>query len=263
VFALNMTQNQTPASDVPIHANQVRDTRLAIVCPMANERDTAERFVAEVLQRTEVFREVRFFAVLDNVSRDGTVDLLRAYAKHEPRLSVVWAPENSCVVDAYVHGYREALATNFEWVLEIDAGYSHQPSDIAGFLAKMETGEWDCLFGSRFCPGARIEASSFTRKAISWFGTRISNVLLGTRLFDMTSGYQMFRREALARVLEYGIKSRGHFFQTEMKVRCRNMRICEVPITYRAASPGVSSSAIKDAILRLLELFLERLRGTL
>lgn len=230
---------------------------------MANERETAERFVAEVLQRTEMFQETRFFAVLDNVSRDGTADILRAFAKREPRLSVVWSPENCCVVDAYLRGYQEALATNFEWVLEIDAGYSHQPSDIVGFLARMQTGEWDCIFGSRFCPGARIEDSPLSRKFFSWFGTRMSNALLGTRLHDMTSGYQMFRREALARVLEYGIKSRGHFFQTEMKARCRNMRICEVPITYRAASPSVNFFAIKDANLRLWALFFERLCGTL
>ena len=256
-------QKQIPPSDISVPTNYVRDTRLAIVCPMANERDTAERFVAEMLQRTEMFRETRFFAVLDNVSGDGTVDLLRAYAKREPRLSVVWSPDNYCIVDAYVRGYREALATNFEWILEIDAGTATSQAISPDFLAKMETGEWDCLFGSRFCPGARIKDLSFKRKTVSWFGTKMSNILLGTRLFDMTSGYQMFRREALARVLQYGIKSRGHFFQTEMKVRCRNMRICEVPITYRAAAPHVSSSVIQDAILRLLELFLERLRGTL
>jgi dolichol-phosphate mannosyltransferase len=242
---------------------ELRDLRLAIVCPMANERTTAEPFVMEVLQLTEVFRETRFFVVLDHMSRDGTVDLMSAYAKREPRVQVVWSPQNRCVVDAYIRGYREALATNFEWVLEIDGGYSHRPADIAFFLAKIKTGEWDCIFGSRFCPGGRIEDSPLNRHFLSWFGTKTTNLLLGTNLFDMTSGYQMFRREALGRVLACGVKSRGHFFQTEMKVRCRKMRICEVPITYRAASPQVGFFEIKDAIVRLWALFFERLRGTL
>jgi dolichol-phosphate mannosyltransferase len=230
---------------------------------MANERAMAERFVADVLAQAAPFREVRHFVVLDNICRDGTVDVLREYAKTEPRLTVVWAPENRSVVDAYVRGYREALAGGFDWILEIDAGYSHQPEDMARFIAKMEEGDWDCIFGSRLCPGGKVEETPLKRRLVSWGGTKLSNLLLGTRLYDMTSGYQMFRREALATLLKRGIKSRGHFFQTEMKARCRKMRICEVPITYRAASPSVNSSVIKDALSRMGGMFVERLRGTL
>lgn len=230
---------------------------------MANERSTAERFVADVLDQTRRFQLTRFFAILDNACRDGTVDVLRAYAQHEPRLTVVWAPENRSVVDAYVRGYREALATGFEWVLEIDAGYSHEPRDIAGFLSALESGEWDCIFGSRLCAGGRFEDTALNRRMLSMVGTRLTNMMLGTRLFDMTSGYQMFRRDALAYIVNRGIKSRGHFFQTEMKSRCRNMRVVEVPITYRSPSPSVKTSVIVDALSRLGALFFERVRGTL
>lgn len=249
---------------LPIYnAASVGTMRLVVVCPMANEHETAERFVAEVLATASVFKEVLFLAVFDNSCSDGTVSLLRGYAAREPRLRVIWAPENRCVVDAYVRGYREALATGFEWVLEIDAGYSHQPSEIVRFLPAIESGQWDCIFGSRFCANGRFEDTSPKRKMLSWIGTRLSNTLLGTSLKDMTSGFQMFRREALSYVVARGIQSRAHFFQTEMKVRCRNLRICEVPITYRSASPSVNSAAISDALARVGGLFVERLRGSL
>ena len=80
--------------------------QLGVVCPMANERGTAERFVREVLSACEPFRfkSLTFFAVLDRVSRDGTLDLLRELEAAVPQLRVVWAPENRCVVDAYLRG---------------------------------------------------------------------------------------------------------------------------------------------------------------
>jgi dolichol-phosphate mannosyltransferase len=242
----------------PYLRDRVAQSNLAIVCPMANEQDTAERFVTEVLAHSERFKATRFFAILDSVCKDQTLELLNDMAKREPRLVVVWAPENRCVVDAYVRGYREAVSTGFEWILEIDAGFSHQPSELSRFVEQINSGDWDCVFGSRFCKGGTIKDSSLKRKFLSWTGTKLSNVLLGTKLRDMTSGFQMFRREVLSRLLERGITSRGHFFQTEMKFRCHGLRICEVPISYRAASPSVNSSSIKDALSVLWKLFRER-----
>ena len=203
---------------------EIGDSRLAIVCPMANEKKTAVAFVGEMLAEASVFKEVLFIAILDRVSTDGTLELLRNLAEQEPRLRVVWAPQNRCVVDAYTAGYRAGLATGFEWILEVDAGYSHKPSDLSNFLPHVRA-DIDCVFGSRFCPGGRISNSSFKRLLLSRGGTIFTNLLLGTRLKDMTSGYQLFQRHALEQVLAHGLASRGHFFQTEMKVRSRKMRV--------------------------------------
>lgn len=232
---------------------------LGVVCPMANERDTAESFVREVLAACEPFRfkSVTFFAVLDRVSRDGTLDLLRELEAALPQLRVVWAPENRCVVDAYLRGYREALDAGCDWVLEIDAGYSHQPSDIPRFFEKMSEG-FDCVFGSRFTAGGRITESALKRKVISRGGTLLTNLLLGTRLTDMTSGFELFSRAALEEVLRRGVNSRGHFFQTEIKAHCQHLRVAEVPIHYRAASDSVNNNVLKDAFVNLWRLFRAR-----
>ena len=233
--------------------------RLGVVCPMANERDTAGRFVREVLAACEPFRfkSVTLFAVLDRVSRDGTLDLLRELEAAEPRLRVVWAPENRCVVDAYLRGYREALDSGCDWVLEIDAGFSHQPSDIPRFFEKMSEGH-DCVFGTRFAHGGRISDSSLKREVISRGGTLLTNLLLGTRLTDMTSGFELFTRAALEEVLRRGVNSRGHFFQTEIKAHCHGLRVAEVPILYRAASDSVNRGVLKDAFVNLWRLFRAR-----
>ena len=235
---------------------------LGVVCPMANERESAERFVREVLAACQTFhfKSVTFFAVLDRVSRDGTVDLLRELEKSVSQLRVVWAPENRCVVDAYLRGYREALDAGCDWVLEIDAGYSHQPSDIPAFFEEMSEGR-DCVFGTRFSRGGRISDSSLKRALISRGGTLLTNLLLGTKLSDMTSGFELFSRAALQQVLDRGINSRGHFFQTEIKAHCHGLRLAEVPIHYRAASDSVNGNVLKDAFVNLWRLFRARVGG--
>ncbi len=229
--------------------------QLGVVCPMANERETAVPFVLEVLAECEPwgFKSVTFFAVLDRVSRDGTLDLLRELESAEPRLRVVWAPENRSVVDAYLRGYREALDAGCDWILEIDAGFSHQPSDIPAFFEKMSEG-FDCVFGTRFARGGRLAESPLKRKVISRGGTLLTNLLLGTRLSDMTSGFELFTRAALEHVLDRGVNSRGHFFQTEIKAHCHPLRVAEVPIHYRAASDSVNNNVLKDAFLNLWRL---------
>ena len=232
---------------------------LAIVSPMANEGARAVEFVDAVLSHCREFRTRTFLAILDEVSKDNTRDLLEAHAARTPELKVIWAPENKSVVDAYMRGYREALALQPDWILEIDAGFSHQPGDIPTLFRKMQEG-YDCVFGSRFCPGGSISDSSRQRYWVSWGGTALTNLLLGTKLYDMTSGFQLFTRDALQQILDRGIRSRGPFFQTEMKTYARRLNIAEVPIRYRAASHQVGGSQITDAFLNLGRLL--RLRCT-
>jgi dolichol-phosphate mannosyltransferase len=229
---------------------------------MANERAMAVEFVNSVLARCEGFKEVIFFAILDNACKDGTTELLREFQKEQAQLNVVWAPEDRCVVDAYIRGYREALGAGCDWILEIDAGFSHQPADMPQFFNKMLEG-YDCVFGSRFCEGGSMSDCSFGRRIVSRGGTICANVLLGTKLKDMTSGFEMFTRPALEMVLAKGIKSRAHFFQTEIKVYCRKLKVAEVPISYRAPSVSVNKEVLRDALGNLFRLFMLRLSGKL
>ncbi len=183
-------------------------------------------------------------------------------AHEEDRLHVIWAPETRNVVDAYIRGYHEAIASGFEWILEIDSGFSHDPADLSKFLEKIGDG-YAAIFGSRFCDGGRIVGTPFKRKFISKWGTVLVNATLGTGLSDMTSGYQLFRRETLVYILERGIRSNAHFFQTEMKVHCRNMRVAEVPIRYEIGSDSVGYRELFDAFVNLGRLIFARATGRL
>jgi len=239
-----------------------RNLKLAVACPVANESATIIQFVRAVLEECNKggFQSVEFFAVLDKVSKDNSLDLLRQLAVEEPQLEVVWAPENRCVTDAYIRGYREALNSGCDWILEIDAGFSHQPSDIPRFFERMSE-DYACVFGSRFCAGGEMVKSSFKHRFISRGGTVLTNLMLGTKLKDMTSGFELFSRDALQQVLAKGIRSRGPFFQTEVKAYCHDLRIAEVPISYRAPSHNIDRVALQDAFENLWRLFRMRVSG--
>jgi dolichol-phosphate mannosyltransferase len=235
---------------------------LAVVIPMANERDSAVPLLRDVVAELAGFEPFKVFVVFDHSCTDGTVDLVRTFAARQPAVQVVWAPENRCVVDAYVRGYREALASGAEWILEFDAGYSHAPSDIPRFVSRMAEG-YDCVFGSRFCEGGRFLEPSWRRYLTSRGGTVLTNLLIGTQLDDMTSGFQMFNRRSLELILAKGLRSRGPFFQTEIKVYSHALKVCELPISYRATRSGARRGAVADAFTVLLKLFSDRMRGRL
>src|SRR5256714_7402044 len=196
---------------------------------MANEAETATRFVDSVLANCAALGHKKFLAIVDEASRDDTRGVLEAHARTTPELGVIWAPENRGVVDAYVRGYREALQTNADWILEIDAGFSHQPSDIPSLLEKMRHG-YDCVFGSRFCAGGSFVDRSFARYWISFGGTLATNFLLGSKLTGMPSGLQLFTRQALEIILLRGIRSRVPFFRTDMKPNCLDLNVVAGPL---------------------------------
>lgn len=238
------------------------DKRLGIVCPVANEEQTIEAFIEEVLAVCGSFHFARlqFFVILDHASTDNTLAIARALDAAQGPVRLVWAPENRSVADAYRRGYREAILADCDWILEIDAGFSHQPRDIAGFLEQMAAGR-DCVFGSRFAGGGYFERSAVKRRLLSKGGTVLANLLLGTKLTDMTGGFQCFTRKTLQEILAAGIHSRGPFFQTEIRFHAHRFDYAEVPIRYLNPSHRVKKEAVMEALRQLWRLYKTRRKG--
>ncbi len=230
--------------------------RLAVITPLANERVTFEDFARRILAQLQP--DDRLITVFDTVCTDGTIELARNLAQQEPRLNVVYAPENRCVVDAYFRGYREALAGDFDWILEMDGGLSHLPEQIPKFRAAMSQG-YDFAGGCRFMPGGGFDGP-WSRYLISRGGTWLTNLLLGTKMCDMTSGFECFTRAALARVVQQGVQSRAHFFQTEIRALMHEYRWIEIPIRYACPSNSVGQSSLTEAFRVLWSLYRGRRR---
>jgi dolichol-phosphate mannosyltransferase len=230
----------------------------AIVIPLANEEKDFKPFIEMLNFVIDELNPGNIYFVIDKASKDRTLELCQELSLKDARYVTVWAPENRNVVDAYVRGLRAAYEAGHDIIIEMDAGLSHDPRAIPMFLRVLNEGN-ECAFGSRFINGGSMGDSPFKRRVLSKTGTVLANLLLGTKLRDMTSGYQGFHRDVVAKLITHEFKSKAHFYQTELRYLLRKKRIVEVPIHYQAPSPRVSSKAIKNAYLTLFYYFIQRI----
>lgn len=232
----------------------------AIVSPLANEGDTFAEFAAALQCALNELGAGEVFFVVDNVSKDNTLELCRRLESEDGRFHAIYAPENRNVVDAYLRGYKEALARPFDYIIEMDGGMSHNPAALPQFIRCLNEGH-KCVFGSRFINGGSIYDSNWRRTVFSRGGTILSNILLGTRMRDMTSGYMGFHADVARRFVEHGLLSKAHFYQTEVRYLLRYQMYIEVPIHYIAPSPSVRWEAIRNSFAVLFHYFFLRITG--
>lgn len=230
------------------------------VVPMANEESDFNAFILLFQYVLDFIGGGQVYLIVDNVSKDRTRELCEELSARDPRFHTIWAPENRNIVDAYMRGFRTALERGHDYIIEMDAGLSHDPRAIPMFLRVLNEGN-ECAFGSRYINGGSMADSPFRRRVLSKGGTLAAQWLLGARLADMTSGFQGFHRSVLLRLVRYPLLSKAHFYQTEVRHLLRLTRLIEVPIHYRAPSPRVSDKAIRNSVDVLLHYFWKRLIG--
>lgn len=226
--------------------------KIVVVMPVGNEEET----IADTISRTMALgiESLVLTPVIDDFSQDGTREIIAGLErKHPSKVSLVDHKSRKGLVTAYLGGFKNALRLGADYVIEMDAGNSHQPEQIPLFLEQLEKG-FECVFGSRFMPGGKRVNNPAYRTFISAFGTKVANMYLGTNLTDMTSGFEAFNSGVLARLNMDAFISRGHFYQTEMKYYCRNFKVTEVPIHYTGSSSGLSFKTLVKALDELARL---------
>lgn len=227
---------------------------------MANEEKEFHPFIDAMNNAINDLGSGKIYIVIDTISKDKTLELCNELSKKDPKYITVWAPENKNVVDAYIKGLHVAYEAGHELIVEMDAGLSHDPKAISTFLKTLSEGN-ECALGSRFIDGGSMGDSPFRRRFLSKTGTLLANILLGTKLHDMTSGFQGFHRNVVEKIIQYPFKSTAHFYQIELRYLLRKRKIVELPIHYKAPSPRVSKGAIKNAISTFFYYSFQRLIG--
>lgn len=215
-----------------------------IVMPVANEEETMGKVLDEILDLP--YENLYVYPVIDSYSKDNTEKIIREYEEKTRRVKCVFYKESRGVISCYLHGFRVALEDGADFVIEMDGGGSHQPSEIPLFIEKLKEG-YDCVWGSRFIQGGGLEKDPLYRKILSKGGTILSNLVLHTKLNDMTSGFEAFRREVLENMDLDKMLSKGHIYQTEMRYYCRNYKTVEVPIHYIAGGSSLKLKSVKEA----------------
>lgn len=222
-----------------------------IVMPVANEESTMGQILDDILGLP--YDNLYIYPVVDSYSKDRTEEIIREKEKSSDKVKCIFYRESTGVISCYLEGFRQALADGAERILEMDGGGSHKPAEIPQFLEKMEEG-YDCVWGSRFMEGGSMKEQPLYRRILSQGGTFLSNFVLGTRLKDMTSGFEGFQREVLESMNLDSFLSTGHMYQTEMRYYCRNLRTIEVPIHYVGTASSLKGSSVTEALKLLFQL---------
>jgi dolichol-phosphate mannosyltransferase len=223
-----------------------------IVMPVANEDATIRTVLEDILHLP--YDNLFVYPVIDKFSKDHTesiIDELENQSKG--RIHKIFYQESHGVVSCYLEGFKRALDDGAERIIEMDGGGSHLPEEIPEFIEKLDE-NYDCVWGSRFVKGGGIEHHPLYRRMLSHGGTWLSNLVLGTKLKDMTSGFEAFQREVLEKFNFDHFLSTGHMYQTEMRFYCRNYKTVEVPIHYIGGSSSLKWKSVKEALRILFEL---------
>lgn len=222
-----------------------------IVMPVANEESTMEQILNEILALP--YDNLYIYPVIDSYSKDRTEEIIREKEAQSDKVKCIFYRESKGVISCYLEGFRQALADGAERILEMDGGGSHLPAEIPQFLDRLEEG-YDCVWGSRFMEGGSMREQPLYRRILSKGGTYLSNLVLGTSLKDMTSGFEGFQREVLESMNLDAFLSTGHMYQTEMRFYCRKKNTLEVPIHYVGTASSLKSSSVTEALKLLFQL---------
>jgi dolichol-phosphate mannosyltransferase len=202
--------------------------------------------------------------IVDDNSPDGTGRIADGLAAADPRVRVLHRERKEGLGPAYLAGFRHALAGGADFVLQMDADFSHDPADLARLLATAREGA-DLAIGSRYVPGGGVTDWSLLRRFVSRGGSLYASIVLGVDTRDLTGGFKCHRRAVLEAVDLDAVASKGYVFQVEMTYRTlrAGFTVREVPILFRDRQVGESkmSAAIAAEAAWQVPLLRRRLRG--
>jgi dolichol-phosphate mannosyltransferase len=203
--------------------------------------------------------------IVDDSSPDGTGELADELAAAHPcRVDVMHRPSKEGIGRAYLDGFRWALARPFARIATMDADFSHDPADL--LRLRDATREAELVLGSRYVAGGSTEGWPAGRKLLSWSGGKYARLVLGVPIADLTGGFKMYRREALATLPLETIRSDGYVFQIETTYRVweQGRRVVEIPIRFTdrvAGKSKLSRKIVLEAIVVVWRLRFQRIFG--
>ncbi|MCB5271305.1 MAG: polyprenol monophosphomannose synthase [Candidatus Cloacimonetes bacterium] len=212
-----------------------------LIIPTYNEIKNIDRIIRTVLSKAADLEVL----VMDDNSPDGTADTVKALMQTEPRLHIIERPGKMGLGSAYVTGFKYALDQGYEFILEMDADFSHNPDDVPRLLEAAQ--KYDLVIGSRYSNGVNIVNWPFKRLMISYFASKYVRIITGMPIKDPTGGFKCFRRKVLEAIDLDKILSDGYAFQIEMNFKAwtKGFHVKEIPIVFTERTEGESKMSHK------------------
>jgi len=240
----------------------VHTQRVLIIFPTYNERDNIEKIVHAVLPLDPRIHVL----IVDDNSPDGTGEIADRLATKEEKVEVLHREKKEGLGQAYIAGFKWAIARQFDFIFEMDADFSHGPEYIKDFLREIQ--EYELVIGSRYISGVNVINWPMARLLLSYYANVYSRIITGLPIRDATGGFKCFRRQVLESIDLDSIHSSGYSFQIEMNMRVwkKGFKIKEIPIIFFervAGSSKMSKKIMREAIWMVWWLRLKSIFGKL
>jgi len=226
-----------------------------IIIPTYNEKENIEKIIRKTFTVTD-----SDILVIDDGSPDGTAEIVKKVMEEFPnRLFIEERSGKLGLGTAYIHGFKWALARNYNYVFEMDADFSHNPEDVERLYAGVLEQRADVAVGSRYCQGVNVLNWPMSRLLMSYYGSMYVRIVLGIPVKDTTAGFMCYSTKVLKTIDYSKIKHIGYGFQIEMKFNAYKLgfKIIEVPIIFKDRTLGtskMSAGIFKEAIFGVIGL---------
>ena len=227
-----------------------------VIIPTYNEIENISNIIDAVMNLPEKFDVL----VIDDASPDGTQDAVREkMAQYSGRVFLECRTGKLGLGTAYIHGFKWALDKGYDYVIEMDADFSHNPADLPKLYLECKKNDADMAIGSRYLTGVNVVNWPIGRVLMSYFASAYVRIVTGMTLRDSTAGFVCYRRSVLEAINLDHIKFKGYAFQIEMKFKTHflNFKIVEVPIVFVNRQLGTSkmnSSIFGEALFGVISL---------
>ncbi len=236
--------------------------RKVVIIPTYNEKENAEAIIRAVRALEGDFHVL----IIDDGSPDGTAAIVkRLQNEFSDSLFLIERQGKQGLGTAYMTGFKWALENGYDYIFEMDADFSHKPSDLPRLYHACSEEGADLAIGSRYCNGISVINWPIGRVIMSYYASAYVRTVLGMKVYDTTAGFKCYTRKVLETIDFSRIRMRGYGFQIEMKYNVYKLgfKIKEVPIIFEDRKEGVSkmsSSIFGEAFWGVIKLRFRKIR---
>ena len=231
-----------------------------VIIPTYNEKENIEAIIRAVFNQEKAFH----ILIVDDNSPDGTSAIVTTLTKEFPnQLFIENRTEKNGIGTAYIHGFKWAIEKKYDYIIEMDADFSHNPKDLIRLYNACEKDGADVSIGSRYSKGVNVVNWPMKHVLLSYFASKYVRFITRIPVHDTTAGFVCYKRNVLETIQLDKIKFVGYAFQIEMKFKAwkHKFNIKEVSVIFTDRTLGeskMSGSIVYEALFGVLKL---RLNG--
>lgn len=232
-----------------------------VIIPTYNEKENIEAIIQTTFNQKKEFD----ILVVDDNSPDGTADIVeKLQKKFTNNLFLEKREGKNGLGTAYIHGFKWAINKGYDFIIEMDADFSHNPNDLVKLYEACKNNGADVAIGSRYSVGVNVVNWPMSRVLLSYFASKYVRLITRMPIHDTTAGFVCYKRKVLEKIQLDKIKFIGYAFQIEMKFKAwkHKFKIKEVSVIFTDRVLGqskLSSGIIKEAIFGVIKMKLKGL----